>query len=130
MIRLLLDMGLPRRACEDLLVLGFDAVHLARLGFARLPDPDVIAFAVREGRTIVTLDRDFTQLMAVSGARTPSVIFIRQNVDRAKAVSLIRRVLATCEDALLGGCIVSVTDDQIRVRSLPIEEIGEKHEEE
>ena len=125
MTRLLFDMGLPRRACEDLRVAGLDAVHLATLGLARLPDPEVIALAVREGRAIVTLDRDFTQLVAVSGARAPSVIFIRQNVDRPKTVALVRAVLAACETALADGCVVSVTEDQIRVRSLPIGDGGQ-----
>ncbi|MBI5850904.1 MAG: DUF5615 family PIN-like protein [Planctomycetes bacterium] len=120
MIRFLLDMGLPRRACEDLAAAGIDVVHLAALGFGRLPDPEVIALAVREERTIVTLDRDFSQLLAVSRARAPSVVYIRQNVDRSKTVSLVLEVLTTCEGALAAGSIVSVTEEQIRVRSLPI----------
>jgi len=119
-IRLLFDMGLPRRACDDLQSLGIDAVHLAALGFARLPDPEVIELAIREGRTIVTLDRDFTQLVAMSGARVPSLIYIRQNVDRPKSVALVRAVLAACESQLTVGSVVSVTEDQIRVRLLPI----------
>lgn len=68
MIRFLFDMGLPRRACEDLQAEGIDAVHLGPLGLPRLPDDEVIELAVREGRTVVTLDRDFTQIIAVSGA--------------------------------------------------------------
>jgi predicted nuclease of predicted toxin-antitoxin system len=60
------------------------------------------------------------ELLALSGARVPSVVFIRQNVDRKKAVMLVRRVLDTCADALAAGSLVSVTADQIRVRALPV----------
>lgn len=74
MIRFLFDMGLPRRAAKDLQAEGIDAVHLGRLGMARPPDEQVIELAVREGSTIATLDRDFSQIIAVSGARVPSVV--------------------------------------------------------
>lgn len=114
-------MGLPRRACDDLRLEGIDAVHLGPLGLQNLPDDKVIELAVREGRVIVTLDRDFTQLIALSGARVPSLVYLRQNVDRARAVVLVRPVLQACEAALAAGSVVSVTEDQIRVRPLPIE---------
>ena len=55
MIRFLLDMGLPRTACDDLQQRGIDAVHVGALGLFCASDPDVIQFAVREGRVIVTL---------------------------------------------------------------------------
>ena len=121
MIRFLFDMGLPRRACDDLRAAGMDVVHLGELGLARMADPDVIALAVRENRAIVTLDRDFSQLMALSGARMPSVVHVRQNVDRAKTVDLMRLVVASCEDALAAGCLVSITGDHIRTRPLPVD---------
>lgn len=114
-------MGLPRRAADDLRAEGIDAVHLGQLGMARLPDEQVIELAVREGRTIVTLDRDFTQFLAVSGAQIPSVVYIRQNVDRQRAVALVRRVLTACEAELAAGSLLSVTEDQIRVRRLPVD---------
>ena len=73
----------------------------------------------------MTLDRDFTQLVAVSGDRAPSVIYIRQNVDRASTTELILKVLAACEPALIGGSLLSVTDDEIRVRPLPVDRSSE-----
>jgi predicted nuclease of predicted toxin-antitoxin system len=48
-IRFLFDMGLPRRACDDLRLEGIDAVHLGPLGLQKLPDDKVIELAVREG---------------------------------------------------------------------------------
>ncbi|MBL8725996.1 MAG: DUF5615 family PIN-like protein [Planctomycetes bacterium] len=99
---------------------GIDVVHLGALGMPTLPDPDVIALAIAQERVVVTLDRDFTQLVAVSGARAPSIIYLRDNVDRAKAVLMVRQVLAKCGPALEAGCVVSVVSDQMRVRTLPI----------
>lgn len=49
MIRLLFDMGLPRRACEDLRAIGIDAVHLGVLGFPRLPDLDIVERCAKGG---------------------------------------------------------------------------------
>jgi hypothetical protein len=58
-VRLLLDMGLPRRTAEDLSRAGWDAVHVAAGGRARASDQEIIAWARDEERTIVTLDADF-----------------------------------------------------------------------
>ena len=41
---------------------GFDVVDLVRLGFGHLDDFDVVEFAQRERRIIITLDLDFGEI--------------------------------------------------------------------
>ncbi len=61
MIRLLLDMGLPRRTAEDLRTQGIDVEHVAQRGLATAADETIIALAVEERRIVVTEDHDFAR---------------------------------------------------------------------
>lgn len=124
MIKLLFDMGLPRRACSDLRSLGWDAVHLGELGQARLGDADIVQLANQEKRSIVTLDHDFARLVALSGKSSPSIILVRQRVARQAAVALLVPVLQRHAVDLAAGCLMSVTQEMIRIRRLPVQPQG------
>ena len=120
-MRLLLDHGLPRSAAGLLRDAGMDAVHTGERGLATASDQQILTFAGQEGRTVVTLDADFHALLALRGIPGPSVIRIRVEGLRAEAlVDLVQRVLEVCGEDLAEGAAVSVTQDQIRVRRLPI----------
>ena len=73
------------------------------------------------GTVVVTLDADFRTLSTVSGASAPSVIRIRIEGLQAKDLaSLLESVLKLCGDDLINGAMVSVTENGIRIRRLPI----------
>lgn len=59
MARLLADENFPVPAVEALRLLGHDVVTLAEAGKANLalPDEAVLAWAAREGRAVLTLNR-------------------------------------------------------------------------
>jgi predicted nuclease of predicted toxin-antitoxin system len=120
-MKLLLDMGIGRRAAALLREWDMDAVHLGERGLARLADQEVLAVADDEGRAVVTLDADFSALLALSAAGGPSVVHIRvQGLDYMAAAQLIEEVVTAIEDELASGCIASVTSAGVRVRRLPI----------
>lgn len=70
-MNLLLDQGLPRLAVPELRRFGFDVVHAGDVGMAAATDDELLLFARREGRVIVTLDADFHAALALSNAATP-----------------------------------------------------------
>jgi len=76
--RLLLDQGLPRSTVRHLEERGFDACHVADVGYSRASDAEITVLARDQGRIIVTLDSDLHRLLAMSGASAPSVIRIRR----------------------------------------------------
>jgi predicted nuclease of predicted toxin-antitoxin system len=76
-MRLLLDMGLPRRAVGDLRAHDIEVDHVGELGMATATDSDILARAQSTGAIVCTLDADFSRLLALSGAAGPSVIHIR-----------------------------------------------------
>ena len=53
MKRIVLDQGLPFTAATYLRGEGWDAVHVREIEI----DPEILAFALRESRVVVTLDR-------------------------------------------------------------------------
>ncbi len=58
-MRFLVDAQLPPGLCAGLAVRGHDAVHVASVLSGETPDSLIAAFAVREGRILLTKDDDF-----------------------------------------------------------------------
>ena len=120
-MKLLLDQGTPRSAAHLLRQAGHNAVHTGEIGMAEADDGEILKRASDEQRVIITLDADFHQHLALSQARSPSVIRIRIEGLRAEAFSeMAENVIRQCEDDLKTGAVISVTDLKIRVRHLPI----------
>ena len=120
-MKLLLDMGVARRAAAVLSEEGFDAVHLGDRGLIRYSDREIVELAREEDRVVVTLDSDFSALLALSGVASPSVIHLRiEGLRHQEAARLIASIARNLDDELGSGCIASVSETGIRVRRLPI----------
>ncbi|NQW48356.1 MAG: DUF5615 family PIN-like protein [Planctomycetes bacterium] len=120
-MRLLCDMGIAVATATALRDLGHDAVHLVDLGLSRAADREILDLARAEKRVVVAHDLDFTDLVAVSGASTPSVVIFRLRVMRPERV--LARLVAVIEALttdLDAGAIVTITEALTRVRRLPV----------
>lgn len=120
-MKLLLDQGLPRGAAGQLRELGTDAVHTGEIGYATAEDAAIVECARSDNRIVVTLDADFHNLLALSGASGPSVIRIRIEGLKADAVTrLLQKILAEWTEELETGALLTVQPGRIRLRHLPI----------
>jgi predicted nuclease of predicted toxin-antitoxin system len=120
-MRFLLDMGLAQSTARYLQALGHDAVHLRDQGLQRLPDVRIIQKARAEGRVILTHDLDFSRLVAISQSRLPSVITFRlKDMRPAQVNHYLNEALDHFAADLQSGALISVGDNGIRVRRLPI----------
>jgi predicted nuclease of predicted toxin-antitoxin system len=120
-MKLLLDQGLPRSTVFLLRATGIDAVHVGEKSLATALDSLILEIARQEQRIIVTLDADFHALLVLSGAAGPSVIRVRIEGLRAEHLaSLLVDVLKLCENDLSHGAMVSVSENGVRVRRLPL----------
>ena len=120
-MKLLLDQGLPRSAASLLRNVGVDAIHTGDIDYATAEDAAIIEWARQEGRIVVTLDADFHALLALSQASLPSVIRIRIEGLRAKAVAeLVQIILKDWGDELEAGAALTVLPGHIRFRHLPL----------
>ncbi len=101
---------------------GWDAVHVREIGMHQSEDREILAHAVANGRVVVTLDRDFPQILALTEAAAPSVILIRKERQRAAAVvDLLLQLFEEYEQHLRNGCILSVSRLGTRIRALPLQ---------
>jgi len=120
-MRLLLDMGIACKTAALLRERGLDCIHIGELGQPRMADADIVAMADEQQRAVVNLDADFSALLALSGASSPSVVHVRiQGLDHAAIAHPIQRVLTLLGDYLTQGCIASVSEGGMRVRRLPV----------
>jgi predicted nuclease of predicted toxin-antitoxin system len=121
MKRILLDQGLPAKVTSVLRRAGWDAVHVREIAMSEAQDVDILEFAARESRVAVTLDRDFPQILALTAAKRPSVVLIRQQRLRAAAVAaLLESLWREYEGVLESGCVVTVGAHGTRVHTLPL----------
>jgi predicted nuclease of predicted toxin-antitoxin system len=120
-VKLLLDQGLPRRSAQLLRDAGLDAVHASDVGLSRADDESILVWCREQGRIVVTLDADFHARLAVSGARGPSVIRIRQQgLKGPAAASLIQTVANRHQQALEAGAMLTVVSGRVRRHALPV----------
>jgi len=121
LIRLLLDQGLPRTTAVHLKIQGWDVLHVGDIGLSKAKDLELIEYAKENGRIIVTLDSDFHAYLAVHNAEAPSVVRIRREGLKAMEMAkLIISIWPKIDLAIQRGAMVTVTEESIRVRTLPI----------
>jgi predicted nuclease of predicted toxin-antitoxin system len=121
LISILLDQGLPRSTASLLRDEGWDVLHTGDIGLSRSTDGQILEYARREERVIITLDSDFHAILAVSNASTPSVIRIRLEGLRGPDLALlIKRIWPKIEPQVKKGAMVTVTESGIRIRNIPL----------
>ena len=100
---------------------GHDVVHLRERGLERMPDSDILDLARAEGRTVLTFDLDFGDLMAANCERMPSVVIFRLWDERPVSVNpKLLDVIENRHDELVSGAIITIEDTRHRIRHLPL----------
>lgn len=123
-MKFLADMGISPKTEDFLIALGFESIHLSALKLNKMLDSEILNKAKNEGFILLTHDLDFSELVAASKAKLPSVIIFRlRNMQPNNVNSTLKKIVTNHSSALKQGAIISVTDSQIRVRQLPIKSI-------
>src|SRR5436305_10523621 len=113
-MRLLLDMCVWGGAKAELQALGHDVLWTGDL--AEDPgDEEILAQAHREQRILVTLDKDFGELVIVRGLPHGGIIRLADIAARQQA-TVCQAVLEQYGDELVGGAIVTVEAGRVRIR--------------
>ena len=121
-MKILADQHISPRTVEFLKALGHDAVRVSEHLPNNAPDSSILARALTEGRVVLTQDLDFTGLIATSGRDRPSLIILRLGSPHVEHVNeVLQAVLPVVDEAVQAGAIVSVDDQRVRVRPLPIQ---------
>ena len=84
-------------------------------------DKEVLSYARRHNKILITHDLDFSMLLAIGGHRKPSVINLRLENAKPDFVTIrIIDVVSMMEKELEEGAVISVDETSARYRNLPI----------
>ena len=121
-MKLLLDQNRSHRLATMLGSIGYDAVHVSKIGLSSAEDAEILSFAAESGRILVSADTDFGALLALREVTAPSVILFRTRSQRSAEAQfkLLRDLLPLFEQDLAMGSVLVVADDRVRVRRLPL----------
>lgn len=116
-MRFKLDENLPCELAALFRTARHDAVTVLDQGLGGARDPDLASACVREGRAIVTLDTDFSDIRAYPpGAYSGIVVFRLENQARDHILEIGSRFLQALSGASLAGQLWVVEESKIRVR--------------
>ena len=122
-MRFLADMGVSPRCVEWLRTQGYDAVHLYEQGLHKLPDSEVLKKAHSEKRILLTMDLDFARIISgLEANNLPLTVIFRLSDQRPQNMQImLDKILPILERySEKGSAILSVNDNKIRIRHLPI----------
>ena len=120
-MRLLADMHISPRTVEFLRGLGHDVVRVNEILPPQTSDEMIVSRAEQDHRAVLTQDLDFSAIIALAGRKGPSLVSLRLSSTRIEHVNAtLEKVLPEVARQLAAGAIVTVQDQRIRVRALPI----------
>ncbi|AFY61190.1 DUF5615 family PIN-like protein [Synechococcus sp. PCC 6312] len=100
---------------------GYNTVRTTDFLPASAADVEILELARVKGRVILTQDLDFSMLVALSNAQQPSLITLRLSSAKPNLVTQkLLEMLPSIEKELTDGVAVTITDDSVRIRQLPI----------
>ena len=122
-MKLLIDNALSPMVSQAMRDSGHDAIHVRELGMQAAPDTEIFSLAERQARVIVSADTDFGALLALRRKAYPSFILFRKTsgVRPSKLAEQLDAIVRQYGGEIEDGCIITVSNDHIRVRGLPIQ---------
>jgi predicted nuclease of predicted toxin-antitoxin system len=126
------EVAVYRRLAKQVLnisPLTVEALTVSGLNVIRVPDElpptasdaAILEYARRQERVVVTQDLDFSNLLALGGHDRPSLITDRVSDAAPRTVSnRLLSVLPHVQTDLRSGAAVTINDERVRVRTLPI----------
>jgi len=120
-LSLLADVHISPLTVAALRLQGYDVVRTTDLLPATATDAEILELARVEGKVVLTQDLDFSMLVALSNYGVPSLITLRLSSAKPDVVAQrLLDVLPTVKTALMEGAAISISDDSVRVRKLPM----------
>ncbi|MDZ4164447.1 MAG: DUF5615 family PIN-like protein [Smithellaceae bacterium] len=110
----LLDVNASGVVARWLIQLGHDVVEVGQKD-PRMNDDEILSWAVRERRIIITTDNDFEEMIWRQGKPHCGVLRL-ENLPRSERIVLLRDVLACHSRDLESEAIVIALSTKFRVR--------------
>ena len=117
-MKFLVDESVGRSVVRYLRSLGYDVVSVQE-SCQGTGDSEICTWASREGRVIITNDKDFGKLIFQGRLASKGVILLRLRDERApNKVGVLSSLLANYKDRLADHFVVA-SETRVRIRPLP-----------
>ncbi|PKO20340.1 MAG: hypothetical protein CVU38_20645 [Chloroflexi bacterium HGW-Chloroflexi-1] len=117
-MKILVDVGVSKMVEEWLARQRFDVKAVRDLN-PSMADFDILALAVTEERLVITMDKDFGEMIVRSGLPHAGVLLLRlEDATSAEKVVVVQHIFASYLDVLPGHYCV-YQRGRLRVRGLP-----------
>jgi len=101
LLKFLVDVGVGKKVEDWLLENGYD-IKAVRDMDPRMGDERILHIAVSEKRMVVTMDKDFGELVFNSGLPHSGVLLLRlEDANSERKVQIVERILTKYSDKLL-----------------------------
>ena len=112
------DENMPVEAAEDLRQAGYDAVTVAYQQLAGQSDVRGAGVCRAEGRALLTLDLDFSDIRVYPPSDYAGIIVLRPSVQTITNIRrLVRHAMALIPTEPLAGYLWVMDEGQIRIRA-------------
>jgi len=120
-LRFIADVHISPLTVAALRSNGYDILRTTELLPATAPDSNILEIARIEARIIITQDLDFSMLIALAKYNQPSLITLRLSSAKPDVVTQkLLIVLPNLQGELRSGSAITINDNSIRIRKLPI----------
>lgn len=118
-MRILADENIDRPIATWLRNQGHEVTEAVTVA-AEADDADLIAMSRRDGKVLLTFDRDIGRLLQTDMNAHPGIVYLRLRGAGPQLWDAFKRIWPQIE-ATIAGHFVTVKNDQVRRRPLPIE---------
>ncbi|MEK7828990.1 MAG: DUF5615 family PIN-like protein [Deltaproteobacteria bacterium] len=114
-LKFLVDVGVGRKVDEWLAENGYDVKRVRDIN-PKAKDSEILHLAVGEGRMVITMDKDFGELVFNSGKLHSGVLILRlENANGDQKVKSVKKILSEYSDKLYGKFCV-FQGERLRVK--------------
>ncbi len=116
-LKFLVDVGVGRRVEEYLKKRGFDIKTVIELD-PRMPDEEIISLAALEARMVVTMDKDFGELVYHSLMDHRGVLLLRlEDASGDEKLHVIAKIIENFSDQIK-NCFCVFKNNKFRIRKI------------
>jgi len=114
-LKFLVDVGVGRKVERWLIENGYDASAVRDID-PKAKDVDILKIASSESRIVITMDKDFGELICYSGKTHASVLILRLADARAdEKIEVLKNILRDYSDQIENNLCV-YQDGRLRIR--------------
>ncbi|MDP2681528.1 MAG: DUF5615 family PIN-like protein [Deltaproteobacteria bacterium] len=115
-LKFLVDVGVGKKVEKYLAETGYDVKCVRNIN-PRAGDSDILHLAVKENRMVITMDKDFGELVYNSGKLHSGVLILRlEDANGDKKVETVKKILSEYSDKLYGKFCV-FQGERLRIKN-------------